>query len=213
MPVPELNKIWLYRIVHIDNLKYLLEHGMFNKSHANADPNYINIGDSTLIQQRNEYNVAINPPNGQLGEYVPFYFGCLSPMLLNITTGHRGVIKRPQNEIIYLICSVQQIIDSCELWCFTDGHAKNAITTFYNDIVSLNQVDLNLARNRYWTNTDEDFDKMRKKQAEFLVKNHVPPNCISNIVVYNDEVNTKVSNLVVGAGLKIKIHTKNDFYY
>lgn len=46
----DLTKTWLYRIVHIDNLKYILEHGMFNRSHANADPDYINIGDSGLIQ-------------------------------------------------------------------------------------------------------------------------------------------------------------------
>lgn len=213
MPALDLTNTWLFRIIHVDNLEYLLEYGMFHKSHINADPNYINIGDSILIQQRNDHDVGINPPNGQLGEYVPFYFGGLSPMLLNIKTGHRGITRRPQEEIIYICCSIQSILDKCELWCFTDGHAKNAITTFYNQINDLSHVDLKLAGERYWHNTDEDFDKMRKKQAEFLVKFHVPPECISNIIVYNEDASKRVSKLVTESTNKIKVHISKNFYY
>lgn len=209
----DLSKIWLYRIVHINNLQYLLRHGMFNRTHPDSDPNYINIGDNVLIQQRSIYNVGIAPPNGQLGEYVPFYFGQLSPMLFNIKTGYRGITKRPQEEIVYICCNIQSIIESCDSWCFTDGHAKNAITTFFNNIADLKNVDLNLAKERFWTNTEGDLDRMRKKQAEFLVKFHVPPTCIGNIVVYNDEANEKISKLVSESKRTIKVHTINTFYY
>ena len=82
MPQPDLDKIWIFRITHIDNLRYALLKGLFSYQHACADPNYINIGDSNLIQQRHDHLVKINPPNGHLGDYVPFYFGPLSPMLL-----------------------------------------------------------------------------------------------------------------------------------
>jgi len=213
MSIPEPHKLWLYRIVHIDNLKYLLEHGMYHRAHKNADPNYINIGDNVLIQQRNDYNVGVNPPNGLLGEYVPFYFGPLSPMLLNIKTGYRGIKQRPQEEIIYICCSVQNILDCCEHWCFTDGHAKTAITTFYNEIKDLSKVDLPLAAQKYWRNDEADFDRMRKKQAEFLVKHHVPTNCISNIAVYNDKAHAIASKLVNDLKLGIKVHTLPRFYY
>lgn len=213
MALPPLNKFWLYRIVHIDNLAYLLEHGMYHRAHKEADPNYINIGDNLLIQQRNEYNVEVNPPNGLLGEYIPFYFGPLSPMLLNIKTGHRGVVQRPQEEIIYICISVQSILDCCEHWCFTDGHAKTAITSFYNNIDDLSKVDLDLAAERYWRNDEADFDRMRKKQAEFLVKYHVPSNCISNIAVYNEKASVKVTKLVSDLKLEIRIHTLTRFYY
>ncbi len=213
MALPPLNKFWLYRIVHIDNLAYLLEHGMYHRMHEKADPNYINIGDNILIQQRNDYNVEVNPPNGLLGEYIPFYFGPLSPMLLNIKTGHRGIVQRPQEEIIYICTSVQSILDCCEHWCFTDGHAKTAITSFYNKIDDLAKVDLALAAERYWRNDEVDFDRMRKKQAEFLVKYHVPSSCISNIAVYNDTANAKVTKLVTDLKLGIRIHTLTRFYY
>lgn len=213
MVASNFNKIWLYRIVHIDNIEYLLKHGMFNKSHEQADPNYKSIGDSNLILQRNDYSVGINPPNGQLGEYIPFYFGPWSPMLLNIKTGYRGVTKIPQEEIVYICCNIQTIIDCCDLWCFTDGHAKNAITTFFNDITNLNYVDLAIAKGQRWNNIEQDMDRMRKKQAEFLVKFHVPPNCIGNIVAYDDDANEKISKLVNESGHTIKVHTLRKFYY
>lgn len=124
MPGQLPNIVRVFRIVHIDNLHYLLSNGMFTKSHKGADPGYINIGDSGLISQRNTYPVGINPPNGVLGEYVPFYFGPLSPMLYNIKTGYRGITYRPQAEIAYVVCQVKTLIENCEEWCFTDGHAK-----------------------------------------------------------------------------------------
>lgn len=90
----------LYRIIHINNLEYALKHGLYTRCHVNADPNYINIGDSTLITQRQNHPVKIIPPGGTLGDYVPFYFGPLSPMLLNIKTGYRGIIQRSQEDIV-----------------------------------------------------------------------------------------------------------------
>lgn len=215
MPGRKPHKIVLYRIVHIDNVEYLLTHGMFTKNHPNADPNYINIGDCGLIAQRNDYPVGINPPNGFLGEYVPFYFGPLSPMLLNIKTGHRGITYRPQSEIAYICCNIRDVIDECSEWCFTNGHAKNAITEFFNDQVYLDEIDWGLVSERYWSNTEDDYDRMRRKQAEFLVKNYVPVNCIDSIVVYNAQKESFVKQIVDRLGLEItiKINPGNQFYY
>ena len=86
----DIDKIWLYRLIHVDNVEYVLRNGMFTRNHAQADPSYINIGDTILINQRSEYPVKIEG-YGNLGDYVPFYFGPLSPMLLNIKTGYRGI--------------------------------------------------------------------------------------------------------------------------
>ena len=102
MPGRKPDIIKIYRIVHIDNVEHLLKNGMYHRGHANADPNYINIGDSDLIAQRHDYPVGINPPGGALGEYVPFYFGPLSPMLLNIKTGYRA-LYRDLSEILFTL--------------------------------------------------------------------------------------------------------------
>lgn len=209
------NNVKVFRIVHINNVEYLLAHGMFTKHHAQADPDYINIGDSGLIEQRNDYPVPIEPPNGTLGEYVPFYFGALSPMLLNIKTGHRGITQRPQADIVYIVCRVNRIIEHCNEWCFTDGHAKNAITEFYNDEDMLDEIDWSLVGERYWSNEDDDFDRIRRKQAEFLVKEHVPVQCISSIVVLNQQSSNFVQEMINRLGLEIPVHINpnNQFYY
>ena len=93
MPGQRPDNIILYRIVHINNLQFILQNGMFTRHHPLSDPQYLNIGDSTLIAQRNTYPVGINPPGGMLGDYVPFYFGPLSPMLYNIKTGCKTFFK------------------------------------------------------------------------------------------------------------------------
>lgn len=215
MPGQQPNIVRVFRIVHIDNVEYLLAHGMFTRTHAQADPNYINIGDSTLIAQRNDYPVGINPPNGHLGEYVPFYFGPLSPMLLNIKTGYRGITQRPQADIVYIVCSVNTLVEHCDEWCFTDGHAKNSITEFYNDLDDLSEVDWGMVAERQWSNTEDDFDRMRRKQAEFLVKHHVPVNCISSIVVLNQARKDFVEEIINRLGLEIpvRVNPNNQFYY
>lgn len=215
MPLPSLDKIWIFRITHIDNIRYALTHGLFHYGHHQADSNYINIGDSRLIQQRHDYVVSVNPPNGDLGDYVPFYFGPLSPMLLNIKTGQRNITQRHQQDIVYLCCNLEKVLKECNEWCFTDGHAKTKITTFYNDIKDLDQVDLALAGQRYWHPIDEDLDRMRKKQAEFLVKYSVPPSCISDLVVYNPERQKEVQNIKEELNININIHVnpRGKYYY
>lgn len=215
MPGIQPNIVKVLRIVHIDNIEYLLVHGMFTKKHPKADPNYINIGDSGLIAQRSTYRVGINPPNGLLGDYVPFYFGPLSPMLYNIKTGYRGIQLRPQGDIVYIVCKVIDLTENCKEWCFTDGHAKNAITEFYNHLDNLGEIDWNIVTKRQWSNTEDDFDRMRRKQAEFLVKHYVPMNCINYIVVHNEQKKYFVEKIINSLKLEIpvRVNPNNQFYY
>jgi len=62
-------------------------------------------------------------------------------MLLNIKTGHRGITKRKQDEIVFLVCEANDIVSKCSKWLFTDGHAKDALSKFYTDLVDLEKLD------------------------------------------------------------------------
>jgi hypothetical protein len=196
-------------------MEYLLSHGMFTRTHQKAEPGYINIGDSNLIQQRNNYPVGINPPGGYLGDYIPFYFGPLSPMLLNIKTGYRGITMRPQSEIVYVCCKLDDVVQQCGEWCFTDGHAKNLITKFYNDLSNIDEVDWDMVSARYWQPQQSDYDRMRRKQAEFLVKDYVPVSCIRAIVVFNSEKSKVLEEIInrLGLNITVVINPNNQFYY
>ena len=215
MPVDYLQKP-IFRMVHVDNLEYLLRNGMCTQNHAMADPDYINIGDSDLIRQRQDYPAKIVPPGGNLGDYVPFYFGGHSPMLLNIKTGHRGIRQRSQADIVYVVCSIRSVIKHCPgKWCFTDGHAKNTLTDFFNSTDDLEKIDWKTVYSQYWNNSDEDWDRMRKKQAEFLVKDYVPVACIKSVAVYNQQRKDQVESMLqrLGMDIPVKVDTKRQLYY
>lgn len=206
-------------MIHHQNLEYILRHGFQCANSPLANPDYLPIGDSGLIQDRNIYPVPIIPPNGNLGNYIPFYFGYRSPMLLRIKTGNKGIRQYPQENIIYLCANIENIIKSGAVWCFTDGQAKNKTTQFFNKTEDLNKVDWNAVYTPDWHNTEEDYDKMRRKQAEFLVQDSLPVSVIDYIVVYNQpslqKIEKLVNFLVPSIQMKInRVETNNkNFYY
>ncbi|GAB3897587.1 type II toxin-antitoxin system toxin DNA ADP-ribosyl transferase DarT [Spirosoma agri] len=211
MPVP--SPVWIHRIVHEQNLLNILREGMLSRRAVTTTTNYVFIGDSELTEFRDKWPVGL-PDCGNLGDYVPFYFGPLSPMLLSIKTGFR-VPQRPQEEIIYLCCKVESIVEANLPFVFTDGHATDKLTGFYQSLDDLEQVDWSIVKERYWKNIDDNPDRQRRKQAEFLVHNKVNSELIGAIVVFNQEKANFVNQLLRQVGLKIPVYInpKNNFYY
>jgi len=168
------DRIYLYRITHIDNLDFILESGKLTfPSHNDSDPNYIGIGDSTLIGSRNSKQISVEP-NGNFTDYVAFYFGTRSPMLYAIQKGFNGVIQRNPQEIIYLVTTFENVTKNGCQYVFTDGHGYHLMSQFFNDEDSLEEVDWNAVKLKRWTDTEDDPDRKRRKQAEFLVFNELP---------------------------------------
>ena len=197
MPVP--SPLWVFRMVHLDNLRFILEQGMYAGTQAERDPNYIFIGDSTLTQQRETLALPF-PQAGNIGDYVAFYFSPRSPMLLNIKTGYRGIPQRPQSDIVYVCCRLDALEEIGLDWVFTDGHAKNSLSTFYQDKARLDQVDWDLRWEPYWQNTEEDPDRQRR---------------IGSIVVLNEETKTVVTEILaeVSRNVDVYINPQGKFYY
>ena len=187
---------------------------MWAKRSAVQDPNFIPIGNPAIIDMRTNKQVGIVPPGGVLGDFVPFYFSGHSPMLLNIATGH-GVNKVPQKDIVFLVCDALEIINAAIPYCFTNGNATNTITRFYNSFYGLDDLDWTTIKATLWANTDDDYDRVRKKMSEFLVKEHVPIDFIKGIIVRNEEARQKVAAMLNGALPQIEniIDTKNAYYY
>ncbi|MBK6902266.1 MAG: DUF4433 domain-containing protein [Saprospirales bacterium] len=92
MPGSIPDKIWLYRITHRDNLPHILRHGLVTAGHAEADPDFVGIGDNTLISVRKDKPVPV-PPYGNLSEYVPFYLGLTHPCYCRSKPATKGFRK------------------------------------------------------------------------------------------------------------------------
>ncbi len=214
MPRQAIKQLPIFRMTHIDNVPFIVKNGLWAKRSAVQDPNFIPIGNPAIIDRRTNKHVGIVPPGGVLGDFVPFYFSGHSPMLLNIATGH-GVNKVPQKDIVFLVCDALEIINAAIPYCFTNGNATNTITRFYNSLYGLDDLDWTTIKATIWANTDDDYDRVRKKMSEFLVKEHVPIDFIKGIIVRNEEARQKVAAMLNGALPQIEniIDTKNAYYY
>ncbi|MBD1363397.1 DUF4433 domain-containing protein [Mucilaginibacter sp. ZT4R22] len=197
-------KIWLYRITHIHNLLYILQNGIYTSTSPHFDPNYKNIGDSSLINYRKGLD-ACDPPGGKLSEYVPFYLGPRSPMLYQIARGYEDIPKHAQEDIVYLISSVDQVEAHNLSYFFTDGHARSDTSAYYNKKEDFDRLDWDTIYSTHWISDETDLRRKSKKQSELLVKEHLPITAVDYIGVFNKTAEQKVSDLLAEADLNINI--------
>jgi hypothetical protein len=196
-------------MTHIENIPHILQHGITHAISPNANPAYFPIGDGSIISTRNEF--VLN--NGRkLGEYIPFYFGVRTPMLYVIQKGYNMVKSAHAESIVYCVSSVQRIIGLNRDFIFTDGHAIEQLSGQFNsgDIQNIhNLLDFPAINSLQWKD-DNDLDKKRRKQAEFLVFGDIDINAILGFIVYNEEAQNKL----IGFGVSQKqTVVKRNYYF
>ncbi len=202
----------VFRLTHNRNLKFTLENGLFCRNSEGCDPDYYNIGHKNLIDKRGSRVVPVEP-GGVLNDYVPFYFAPRSPMLYSIHTGFVQGFTGSQRDIIYLVSSVQKVKESEIPFVFTDGHAYELISNFYNKEKDLKNIDWQIMGETYWNNTADDNDRKRRRMAEFLVYQFVPITCIFAIVVFDDRMESAVNKIQRKCNTNIKTIVKRNWYY
>lgn len=199
---------------HIGNLPDVLARGMFSCRHLEFKPPRMRIGDIALAEFRDNY--PLKPPaSGTIGEYVAFYLGAHSPMLHRIRTGWNVPQAHPQRDVVYILVRCMDVISAGLRYVVTDGQANQAVTKHYIDPKGLDLVDWNAVRALDWKNSEQDRDRMRKKQAEFLIHHCVSRDMIGAIGVYDDERKLEVEELLAAEGLTIpvKVDTQRKLYY
>ena len=189
-----------------------MENGLFCRNSEGCDPDYYNIGHKNLIDKRGSRVVPVEP-GGVLNDYVPFYFASRSPMLYSIHTGFVQGFTGSQRDIIYLVSSVQKVKESEIPFVFTDGHAYELISNFYNKEKDLKNIDWQIMGETYWNNTADDNDRKRRRMAEFLVYQFVPITCIFAIVVFDDRMESTVNKIQRKCNTNIKTIVKRNWYY
>ncbi len=201
-------------MVHWQNVPHILQYGLCCRAHENADANFINIGHQQLINDRDQHPIDLEGL-GVLGDYIPFYFAGHSPMLYVIMNGYLGVQKRPQEDLIFLVCKIEVVSQSGVDFFFTDRNAKLKFVETFTDTADLDKLNWDCINALEWKNTEENIQKRDLKQAEFLVRHHLPVELISAIVVKNEEKKTYIEEQLYTFGLNIPVHidTGNKLYY
>jgi hypothetical protein len=153
-------------------------------------------------------------PDGTLNDYVPFYFGPRSPMLYTISKGNVRQYQDGQEPIVHLQFSAEAIVAADLAFVYSDGHAVIEISTFHDDLAAVaDHVDLELMARRYWYDTLQDPDRMRRRQAEFLVHGSVPWLLVERIGVMTDAYRVRVGAIVGTADHRPPIEVRPDWYY
>jgi len=206
---PEKALIW--RIVHRDNLPWILDNGLHCANSNVQSPQYINIGNPDLIDKRRTRHVPI-APGGVLADYVPFYFTPFSVMMKNIHSG-RSVQQRSNDEIVILVSSLYRIEQMGLPFVYTTAHAYPDWTDYYSDLANLGQIDWSIIQRRDFKRDPDDPQKMERYQAEALIHNHLPITGLLGIMCYTDAMKERIEQDVAARGLALPVHARPGWYF
>jgi hypothetical protein len=206
---PEKALIW--RIVHRDNLPWILDNGLHCANSDVQASQYVNIGNADLIDKRRSRHVPI-APGGVLADYVPFYFTPFSVMMKNIHSGW-SVQQRSNDEIVILVSSLYRVERLGLPFVFTNAHAYPDWTNYYSDLASLGEIDWPILQRRDFKRDPDDPRKMERYQAEALIHHHLPITGLLGIMCYTDAMKERIEQDVAARGLRLSVHARPGWYF
>jgi hypothetical protein len=200
----------IYHITHVKNLRQIIAEGGLHCDLRAQEVKSVNIGHRHIKGRRLNRPVPIGP-KGAVGEYVPFYFAPRSPMLFVISRGGVDGYNEGQRPVVYLQSTAETVSGAGLRWVFTEGHADMQFTDFFHDLKDLTKIDWNLMGAKYWNDTNDDPDRKRRRQAEFLVHNFFPWDLVSCVGVYDRSIAEAVGEIIGGKIPPVEI--KQGWYY
>jgi hypothetical protein len=204
----------VYHFTHTDNLDGVLSAGalrcdaMVEAAGALARET----ADRDLKARRR--TVAVQGAGGTLSEYVPFYFAPRSPMLLRVATGRVEDYRGGQDPLVFVVADVDELFAAGLEVMATDGHPVSPLSRFLPDRDEIESaVDWELMTEEYWNDTADDGDRMRRRQAELLVRREVPLAAVRGFAVRTDSTERAVAAKVRAAGVGLPVLVRPSFYY
>ena len=204
-------KALIFRITHIANVPWLLDHGLHCRNSSEFDPDFLNIGNPDLISRRHHRPVPVTP-GGTLSDYVPFYFTPYSIMLYNIKTGYGGVPRQSSDQIVILVSSLRKVAELGIPFVFTNQHAYPVAAEYFNSLGDLGRIDWPLLQARDFHHDPEDPGKKERYQAEALVHRHLPVNGLLGIGC-TTEASRRLQTDLQKRNLPLQVVVRPDWYF
>jgi hypothetical protein len=212
--VPEPTPI--LRFIHVDNIPVYLTRGGLHASNCIPDDGmaYKTIHNVDIQSHRPVKQINCGPC-GVIHDYIPFYFGPLSPMMLQLKTGQVEGYSEGQDPLVYLVSTVQEVCDSGMGFVFSDGHGIAAFTSWFDDLADLDKIDWDMAKERYWSDNVNDMDRQCRKQAEFLVLKYCDWSLIHEIVVIDSGMKSTVEQVFdqFPTHMRRRVRIDREWYY
>jgi ssDNA thymidine ADP-ribosyltransferase, DarT len=205
-------KALIFRIVHRQNVPWILDHGVHCGSSTARDPNYVTIGNAELIAKRTSRGIPV-PPHGTLEDYVPFYFTPYSPMLLNIKTGYNGITRRANEEIVILVSSLHRLTELNVPFVFSDRHAFLKTASFSSELADLNRIDWKILQGRDFKRDPNDLEKMDRYQAEALVHLRMPVEALLGAACYDQASCADLETAIKQRQINLRVVVQPNWYF
>lgn len=171
-----------------------------------------NIGREDLKRERDSCKITTGP-GGVVGDYVPFFFCPRPVMLLLLATGRVEGYSEGEEPIVHLLSDIGSVQRSEQMFVFTDGHAVKKMSGQYTELSDLKNLDWKILAADIWKDTQEDNDRMRRKQAEFLIYESLLWECIHTIGVRSDAMAERVAEALADSAHQPEIVVKPKWYY
>lgn len=205
-------KALIWRILHRDNLAWVLDNGLHCGNSNRKSDTWISIGNAELIDKRASHGIPV-APFGVLNDYVPFYFTPFSVMLRNINTGWGNIRKRSNDEIVILVSSLYRVRELGLPFLFTDSHAYYRWASYYDNLEHLDKIDWPLLQSRDFKRDPDDPAKFERYQAEALVHGHVPLDALSGVVCHSEGVKKVIERAINDRDLTLPVHARPGWYF
>lgn len=205
--------ILLYHFAHIDNLRSIIGDGLWSDSEVSASSLEVDVGDQGVKQRRRGRSVSV-APGGVTADYVPFYFAPRSPMMLVISSNRVDGYSGGLDPLVYIVTTPEAIVATGGVVVISDGNCASRFTTFRSNLDELDDlVDWEVMGARYWSDTDEDGDRKRRRQAELLVHRHVPWSVVTQLATRTKPMLNKVRAILSGADVDLPVKHQQNWYY
>ena len=202
MPIPdEFANRFIYHFTHIDNLPGLLETGLVANGHPAFPTGVQSIAEAGIQARRAQMAVPCGP-RGVVHDYVPFYFGAKSLMLLGVI--HKKNVD--QCDILYFEFPIS-LLDLGEA-VFTDASANTVVApNFYSNPKDLSKLNWGEIDSQKWSCASDALRHQR--MAEALIHGNVPLSAASACIVWNSSTKERVEKLADGVDDFPKINFEN----
>jgi HD-GYP domain-containing protein (c-di-GMP phosphodiesterase class II) len=178
----------------MDNLASTLKTGLLANSHPNFPKLLHRSVAAAGIQRRRAQMLVPCGPGGCVHDYVPLYFGSLSPMLLSVINAKNV----DQMEILYFEFPI--VLAERDDTVFTDASANTVVPpNFFDDPQDLVNLSWDAIDSFKWGERDET--RRHQRMAELLVHSVLPLDAAARCVVWNDYVKERVEKIVSSAGV------------
>lgn len=87
------------------------------------------------------------------------------------------------------------------------------VTDFYDDLAHLSHIDWDVMRAKMWYDTDNDPDRCRRRQAEFLVYEFVPWPTVDHLVVMNSAARDQVSDMLASCECDTPVRISRGWFF